>query len=90
MKSIKIILQVFSIIILFGCNKEIPVDKNEKLNVLFIMTDDLNCDLGSYGHPQVISPNIDKLVQYYPQKTNIKSTSCFISSLYYYQKLFLP
>ena len=61
MKSIKIILQVFSIIILFGCNKEIPVDKNEKLNVLFIMTDDLNCDLGSYGHPQVISPNIDKL-----------------------------
>jgi hypothetical protein len=42
MKSIKIILQVFSIIILFGCNKEIPVDKNEKLNVLFIMTDDLN------------------------------------------------
>jgi hypothetical protein len=54
MKSIKIILQVFSIIILFGCNKEIPVDKNEKLNVLFIMTDDLNCDLGSYGHPQVL------------------------------------
>ena len=61
MKSIKIILQAFSIIILFGCNKEIPVDKNEKLNVLFIMTDDLNCDLGSYGHSQVISPNIDKL-----------------------------
>ena len=25
------------------------------------MADDLNCDLGSYGHPQVISPNIDKL-----------------------------
>ena len=25
------------------------------------MTDDLNCDLGSYGHPQVISPNIDEL-----------------------------
>ena len=61
MKSIKIFLQAFSIIILFGCNKEIPEDKNEKLNVLFIMTDDLNCDLGSYGHSQVISPNIDKL-----------------------------
>ena len=25
------------------------------------MTDDLNCDLGTYGHHQVISPNIDKL-----------------------------
>ena len=36
---------------------------NEDLNVLFIMTDDLNCDLGSYGHPQVISPNIDELAE---------------------------
>ena len=27
------------------------------------MTDDLNCDLGSYGHKQVISPNIDKLAK---------------------------
>ena len=25
------------------------------------MTDDLNCDLGTYGHHQVISPNIDRL-----------------------------
>jgi len=30
-------------------------------NVLFLICDDLNCDLGSYGHPQVKSPNIDKL-----------------------------
>ena len=28
-----------------------------KPNVIFIMTDDLNCDLGSYGHPLVQSPN---------------------------------
>ncbi|MGK0239054.1 MAG: iduronate 2-sulfatase [Candidatus Pelagisphaera sp.] len=33
----------------------------EKPNVLFIMTDDLNCDLGSYGHPLVKTPNIDRL-----------------------------
>ena len=34
-----------------------------KPNVLFLICDDLNCDLGAYNHPIVRSPNIDRLAQ---------------------------
>ncbi len=38
-----------------------PAAERTRPNVLFLICDDLNCDLGSYGHPLVKSPNIDRL-----------------------------
>ena len=35
----------------------------EKLNVLFICADDMNVDLGVYGHPQVKTPHLDRLAE---------------------------
>ncbi len=37
--------------------------RKQPYNVLFLICDDLNCDLACYGHPQVESPNIDRLAR---------------------------
>lgn len=38
-----------------------PSAAAQRLNVLFLIADDLNCDLHCYGHPHVKTPNIDRL-----------------------------
>lgn len=35
----------------------------ERPNVLFLICDDLNCDIGCYGHTLVQTPNIDRLAE---------------------------
>lgn len=44
-----------------GENPEVTTAEQKPKNVLFIVVDDLNNTLGTYGHPTVLTPNIDKL-----------------------------
>ena len=49
------LLCIFNIFLINAINNS----SSEKLNVLFIIADDLNCDIGVYGNKDVYTPNID-------------------------------
>lgn len=49
------------ITLLFTASPAFAADAPRRLNVLHIVADDLNADLGCYGHATVQSPNIDRL-----------------------------
>ena len=45
------LLLLTCLFLVFSCKNEIStIDATQKPNVLFIIADDLNCDLGTYGH----------------------------------------
>ena len=60
MKKLKLALIPLFIITLSGST---TIEPPFKLNVLFIIADDLNCALGAYGDSIAITPNIDKLAK---------------------------
>ena len=57
-KGIINLFLIFFITIFSSANEE-----KEKLNVLLIIADDLNCDISAYGNEKVITPNIDALAE---------------------------
>ncbi len=62
-KSIVSIICLFALSVNFAFifPAEIEAQNKQKLNVLFIVSDDLRPELGSYGTPQILTPNIDKI-----------------------------
>ncbi|WP_068545704.1 sulfatase [Thalassotalea crassostreae] len=83
------VLSSLSISAASAANKASAVTQKQP-NVLFITVDDMNTDLGSYGHPLVSSPSIDKLASkgilftnaYSQSPACTQSRSSFMTGLY--------
>jgi len=60
MKKLKYVPLLLFLVTLSGSKS---IETSPKLNVLFIIADDLNCALGAYGDSLAITPNIDKLAK---------------------------
>ncbi|MGI9429598.1 MAG: sulfatase, partial [Bythopirellula sp.] len=52
-----------AIVVFHHFASDVAADDAKPLNVLLIVTDDMNNDLGCYGHPRVQSPHIDRLAE---------------------------
>ncbi|MEM9283762.1 MAG: sulfatase [Verrucomicrobiota bacterium] len=87
----------FCFAVLFSFVLATSLIAEDRPNVLFIICDDLNCDLGTYDHPMVQSPNIDALAQRGVQFDNAHcqfalcgpSRASFMTSLYPDQTMIL-
>ncbi|MFC1757819.1 sulfatase [Planctomycetota bacterium] len=55
--------RVFVLIFLLATVWSTASTAAEKLNVLFIAADDMNCDLGAFGNSQVKTPNLKRLAK---------------------------
>jgi len=56
-------MRLFSVLLFALFSTARPGLADERPNILFLTIDDLRPELGSYGAPQVISPNMDQLAQ---------------------------
>ena len=54
-------ISLFVVAFVIAGNVNADAQELSKRNVLFLICDDLNCDMEAYGHPLVKSPNIDRL-----------------------------
>lgn len=58
----KVVIVLFTFLILIGCNQPKAIKENQKPNIIYILADDLGYgELGVYGQEKIETPNIDAL-----------------------------